>query len=620
MLQKIRDNIQGTLAKIVLAAIIIPFALFGIDAFFTGGVPDAARVDGEVITEPELAQGIELERRRLMGQMQDRVDASLLEESRLRKPVLESLIERRLLMRAASEGGLRVGDAMLNQLIVDNESFQENGEFSQARFQGLLANNGMSPAQFKSLLREDILVSQLLSGIEASEFVTTTELGNTARLTQQSLDARWLVVPVPAADASIEVAQEQVAGYYEQHRQEFRTEETVRVDYLELQLTDLYQPVDEAALHQEYEHRIQVLQGAEERHAAHIMLASQDDDARGRLAALRDRVLAGEDFAALAREYSEDPGSASTGGDLGFSQGDTFPPEFEAALKSLTVGEISEPVLTGSGWHLIKLIEVRKPQLPSFAEMRATIEKDLQKAAAEPLFVERAERLADLTFNSDDLSEAAQELGLEIHASPAFGRHGGEGLFADARVAAAAFSREVLEERQNSERIDIGDDHVLVLRLASHEPAREQELPEVAERIRTLLREGLVRQQAEARADVLLAALRGGQRIEDLAHANGLEWKAVPGYTRGGSQAPEVLGRALFDTPRDKDGAGWGKIVGDDGEVLVFEFEHFREGDVARLAPEQRSMLEKVFRRAQGMESVEQYRQRIRAVATVELP
>lgn len=619
MLQKIRDNVQGTLAKIIIAVIIVPFALFGIDAFFTGGVPEVAKVDGVAITEPELAQGIELERRRLLGQMQDRVDASLLEESRLRAPVLESLIERRLMLAAAERAGLRVGEAMLNQLIVDNESFHENGEFSQARFQGLLAGSGMSPAQFKGLLREDMLVSQLMSGVEASEFVTGTELEGVARLTQQSLDARWLIVPVPAADASIAVPEERVAAYYEQNRAEFRTEETVRVEYLEIRLADLYQPVAEEALRQEYQRRAAAFEGAEERHAAHIMLSSQDDAARAKLAALRERAVAGEDFAQLARENSEDLGSATDGGDLGFSSGDAFPAEFEAALKALEPGGISEPVRTPSGWHLVKLLEVRRQQAPSFDQMRATIESELQKAAAEPMFVERSEKLADLTFNSDDLAEAARELGLEVRSSPAFGRRGGEGVFADARVIAAAFGKDVLEEGQNSERIDIGDDHAIVLRRASHEPAREQELAEVAERIRTLLREAMVREQAEAKADELLAALAGGQGIETLARANGLEWKVEPDYMRGAPQVPEELGKALFDTARSAEGTGHGKVVSGSGDVLVFAFDDFRDGELARLPAEQRRLLTGLFRRSHGIESAGHYQQRLRAVASVEL-
>ena len=318
MLQKIRDRTQGAIAKIIVGVIAVTFAVFGIDAFFTGGVPEAATVNGEVITEPELAQSVELERRRLLGEMQDGVDTSQLDEARLRAPVLESLIQRRLMLQTAERSGLDVGEAMLNRVIVEDENFQENGTFSQNRFRGLLASNGMSPAQFKQLLRQDILISQLMSGIDASEFVTEIELANAVRLTQQSLDARWLVVPVAVADDSIVVADADVAAYYERNRAQFRTEETVHVDYLELRLSDLFQPVPEDELRMEYERRVAAFEGGEERHAAHIMLADPGDAAREKLAALRARVLEGEDFAALARENSEDPGSAAQGGDLGF--------------------------------------------------------------------------------------------------------------------------------------------------------------------------------------------------------------------------------------------------------------------------------------------------------------
>lgn len=619
MLQKIRDRTQGAIAKTIVGVIAVTFAVFGIDAFFTGGVPEAATVNGEVITEPELAQSVELERRRLLGEMQDGVDTSQLDEARLRAPVLESLIQRRLMLQTAERSGLDVGEAMLNRVIVEDENFQENGTFSQNRFRGLLASNGMSPAQFKQLLRQDILISQLMSGIDASEFVTEIELANAVRLTQQSLDARWLVVPVAVADDSIVVADADVAAYYERNRAQFRTEETVHVDYLELRLSDLFQPVPEDELRMEYERRVAAFEGGEERHAAHIMLADPGDAAREKLAALRARVLEGEDFAALARENSEDPGSAAQGGDLGFSRGDTFPAEFEAALKSLAPGEVSEPVKTASGWHLIKLLELRHQDPPTYAEMRPAIERDLQKAAAEPLFVERAEKLADLTFNSDDLAEASRELGLEIHTSPALSSRGGAGIFSNARVIAAAFGDEVLREKQNSERIDIGDDHAIVLRLKSHEPVRDQTLAEVASEIRSRLREEVVRTQAQARAQTLLAALASGQGIEELARTNGLEWRAAPGYTRAAPQVPSELGSALFDTPRDDTGSGRGEVLTSTGQVLVFSFDNFREGELARLPAEQRSLLRRLLRQAQGIAMTGQYQQSLRASASVEL-
>ena len=620
MLQNIRDKIEGPLAKIILALIVIPFAAFGIDAFFTGGVPEVARVNGEAVTEPELVQSIELERRRLLAQMQDNVDASLLDEARLKGPVLESLIDRKLLRQVAERSGFRVGDAMLNQLIVDNESFHENGVFSQARFQGLLASNGMSPAQFKELMREEMMISQVTNGLEISEFATDIEVGNVARLTQQTLDVQYFSVPVEGAEAGVAVPDDRIAAYYEENKSEFRTEEILQVEYVELKLADLFQPVAGEEVRAEYERRRESFEGAEERHAAHIMLASLPDaEAQARLVALRARTSAGEDFATLARDNSEDAGSAATGGDLGFSRGDAFPAEFETALKSLKPGEVSPPVKTDSGWHLVKLLELRQQTAPSFDEMRASIETELQRRAAQPVFVERSDRLADLTFNSDDLAEVSSELGLERKLSPEIGRRGGEGMFADARVIAAAFGEDVLANGQNSERIELDDEHVVVLRLKEHKPSRQQELAEVEARIRDLLRESMVREKVRAQAEQLLARLDQGQSIEQIAKAGGYEPKLVKHYGRDAPGVPAELGEALFKTPRGADGSGRGTVVAASGDALVYRFENFRDGSLASLPAEQREMLGKLLQRSRGREVQAHYEQRLRDSSSVEL-
>lgn len=620
MLQNIRDKTQGTLAKIILALIVIPFAAFGIDAFFTGGVPEVARVNGEAVTEPELAQNIELERRRLLAQMQDSVDAALLDEARLKGPVLESLIDRTLLRQVAERSGFRVGEAMLNQLIIDNESFHENGVFSQARFQGILASNGMSPAQFKDLMREDIMISQVTNGLEVSEFATDVELGNVAQLTQQTLDVQYFSVPVEGAGAGVEVPADRIAAYFEENKSEFLTEETLQVEYLELKLADLFQPVAEAEVRAEYERRVASFEGADERHAAHIMFSSlPDEEAQARLVALRERALAGEDFATLARENSEDAGSAASGGDLGFSSGDAFPAEFETALESLAPGEVSAPVKSKSGWHLVKLLELRQQTAPPFEEMRAGIETELQRRAAEPVFVERSDRLADLTFNSDDLAEASSALGLERKLSPEFGRRGGEGMFADARVIAAAFGEDVLANRQNSERIELDDEHVVVLRLKEHKSARQQELAEVEARIRDLLRESMVREEVRTRAEQLLAELDAGRSIEQIATAAGYEVKVIEHYGRDAPGVPAELGEALFRTPRAADGSGRGTVVTASGDALVYRFDNFRDGALESLPAEQREMLGNLLQRSRAREVQAHYQQRLRESSSVEL-
>jgi peptidyl-prolyl cis-trans isomerase D len=235
------------------------------------------------------------------------------------------------------------------------------------------------------------------------------------------------------------------------------------------------------------------------------------------------------------------------------------------------------------------------------------------------VFVERSDRLADLTFNSDDLAEASSELGLERKLSPEFGRRGGEGMFADARVIAAAFGEDVLANRQNSERIELDDEHVVVLRLKEHKPSRQQELAEVEARIRDLLRESMVREQVRAQAEQLLARLDQGQSIEEIAKAGGYEPKLVKHYGRDAPGIPAELGEALFKTPRDADGSGRGTVVAASGDALVYRFENFRDGALASLPAEQREMLGKLLQRSRGREVQEHYQQRLRDSSSVEL-
>lgn len=619
MLQNIRDKLQGTVAKVIIALIAVPFAVFGIDAFFSGSAPDAARVNGEAISESELAQGVELQRRRLLDQAQDNPDPALLDEARLRGPVLDALIDRKLVQQVAEEAGFRVSEAMLNQIILENTSFQDDGKFSQARFQGILASNGMSPSYYKGLLREEILMSQVMSGLAASEFVTEHELREVARITQQSMDVRYLTIPVAASGGGITVPEEQVRKYYDENKTDFRTEEQVSVEYLELKLEDLVKPVLEPDLRREYESRMANFKGVTERHAAHIMLSSlADEQAREKLAALREKSLAGADFAALARENSEDVGSANSGGDLGFSAGDAFPAEFEEALAGLEPGGISEPIQTDSGWHLVKLLEVRVQEAPGFDEMRGAIEKDLQRAAAEPLFVERSEKLADLTFNSDGLSEAAKELDLGIESSGLFGRRGGEGLFADARVIRAAFSKDVLDNAQNSELIEIDSGHAMVLRLEQHQKERQQELADVHDRIADLLRESLIREKVRAEGDEILASMKAGQDVETLARKNGYQWQVVLQYRRGSPELAVEIGNAVFATPRTEAGTGFGSVVLPSGDAVVFKTANFHEGDFAGIPEEQRQVLGNLMQQARGREITAHYQNRLRQVASIE--
>ncbi|MBP8924766.1 MAG: SurA N-terminal domain-containing protein [Pseudomonadales bacterium] len=619
MLQNIRNKLQGTVAKVIIALITVPFAVFGIDAFFNASVPEAAWVNGEAISESELAQGVELQRRRLLDQSRDNPDPALLDASRLRGPVLDALIDRKLVQQVAEEAGFRVSETMLNQIILEDTNFQDDGKFSQARFQGILASNGMTASYYRRLLSEEILMAQVMNGLTTSEFVTERELREVARITQQSMDVHYLTIPVAGSDAGIVVPEEQVRQYYEENKADFRTEELVSVEYLELKLEDLFAPVAEQDLRREYDKRMASFKGGTERHAAHIMLSSlADEKAKEKLATLRERAVAGEDFAVLARENSEDIGSASSGGDLGFSAGDAFPEVFEQVLAGLAPGEVSEPLQTSSGWHLVKLLEVRVQKAPGYDEMRAAIERDLQRAAAEPQFVERSEKLADLTFNSDGLSEAAKELGLKLETSELFGRRGGEGLFADTRVIRTAFSKDVLDNAQNSELIELDSEHAVVLHLKQHRAEAQQELADVHDRIADLLRESLLREKVRAQADEVLASMKAGKDAESLAKDKGYQWQVALQYRRGSSEMATEIGEAAFATPRADTGAGYGSVVLPDGDAVVFKISNFKEGDSGQIPEEQQQVLRSLLQQARGREISAHYQKQLRQVASIE--
>ncbi len=620
MLQKIRDNLQGTIAKVIIGVIAVPFAVFGIEAFFTGGEPTVAKVGGESITQRELEQAIELQRRRLLGSAEDKVDPAELEEAKLRGPVLDSLIERKLLGQVASHSGFRVGDAMIDRIILDDESFRDNGKFSQERFQGILASNGLSPAYYRNLLREESLINQVLGGVATSDFSTEEEIREVARITQQTVDVRFLTVPIAASTTPPEVPADRVSAYYAANKADFKTAESVGLDYIELRLEDLYQKVPEDAVKAEFELRLANYKDAEERHAAHIMISSLDDEkAKSRLLELRARIEKGEDFAAIARDASEDVGSAQDGGDLGYSGGDAFPAEFENALTALKPGEVSAPLRTDSGWHLVKLLDVRAKEAPSLAELRPEIEADLQKKAAKPLFVEKSEQLADLTFNSEGLDEAAKTLGLEVKHGPIISRRGAEGVFSDSRVISAGFSEDVLKSAQNSEIIEISDGHAVVVRLREHLPERQQDQAEVESGIRLLLVEAIRREQATARADRVLAELGSGSAMEDLAKRDALQWQVALAHTRGAPDVPKELSDAVFTTSRAPGASGSGSVVMPSGDVVVFQASNFKEGDLSRIPPEQQAQLRAMLAQSRGAAAAAHYRQRLRALVDVQV-
>lgn len=598
MLQNIRNNVQGLVAKIIIAIIIVPFAIFGIESLIGGGGSnDAAKVNGEKISESELQQAVNIQRRQLMSMMGDNLQPSMLEESALRVPALDALITQHLLQQGAVDLKLGISPDAVDQTIVSMPAFQDNGKFSQERYKTLLSSQGYTHSHFKQLLQQELVVNQLHSGIANSDFVTPNELQRVTGLLQQQRSFAYLTIPVASLQDKVVISDSDIQSYYDEHKDQFLSEERIKPEYIELRAEDYFQPVDDATLKAEYDREIANFKATPDRHAAHILIevnAQRNDQQAKELAeSIKAKIAAGADFAKLAEEYSDDLGSKSSGGDLGNSEGDAFPKFFEEALTQLPAGGVSGPIKSESGYHLIKLLDMQVKEKPTFEQRKVDVTQRLQRAKAQPELVKAVEKLRDLVFNSEGLAGPAKELNLPVKEGGWIERKTTDPLFSNPKVIAAAFSSEVIKDGNNSEVVELAADHFLVLRAKQHEAAAPKALADVKPAIVATLKQERVALAAKDIAHELAQSAQAGDSLEKLASQRGYTAKTVEKAARGNAAASPELLRAAFGMARPLKGQPLpvDTVTLGNGDVALLQLQDVAEGGSDSLNPTQRNAL-----------------------------
>lgn len=628
MLQQIRDKSRGVFGWVILGAIVVVLTLFGFGAFtaFVSGEPTVAKVGRTDITRAELEQAIDRQRRQMIAAMGDNVDPDLLEDDALGGRVLTSLVQRTLLLEGARTAGMVIPEDEVDRTIVRMDEFRTDGRFDADRFRFVLASAGMSPSMFRRALVEDLLIEQLAEGLGGSSFMTRREVEAMAALLQQERDTAWLRFDPEDLTEQVEVDESLLRDHYERHRDRYFAEEQVTVRYVVLDRADLVDDVEvsEAALRGAFERELEAFAAEEERRASHILISvgarRSEDEALEKARSLRERLEDGEDFAELARAYSDDPGSAADGGDLGFAGRDTFVPEFEQALFALEPGAVSEPVVTQFGVHLIRLEELATTEPPNFEERRSGLEARLKEEGARARFSELRQELDTLAFEAPDLEEPAETLGLDIREAGPFTRDGGEGPFAHREVLRAAFSRDVLEEGFNSNAIEIDDGVVMVLRLAERERARQLEFAEVEDRVREDFLATETRRLAREAAASALDRLREGASTSSVAARHGLTWERRDGMTRNDIDVPSRIRESAFDLPRPAtEDRSAGTVELADGSQVLIVVTDVRSGDPGALSSQERGQLRELLRSNVGEQEFETYRQSLRRDLRVEI-
>ncbi len=507
--------------------------------------------------------------------------------------MLEGLIQRELINQELEDAGFEVAPAQIRATIHNIPAFQdETGKFSIERYKQVLSVQGMNSVQFELQVARDIADQHLRTGIERSAFVTQAELEQYQRLQNQQREIGYLRLPLNRYLDMVKISDEEIQQYYDSNPDQFKTPEQVAVDYVELNLAEMadqFRVSDEEVKAFYEQHRDNYVTEPEQRKVRHILITVNDqrDDAAARQKAeqLLARLRKGEDFASLAKAESDDPGSASQGGDLGYISRGMMDKAFEEATFRLKKNELGEPVRSRFGYHIIQVTDIKPARLKSLAEVRDQIRKELQIQQAEQRFYEEVDKLNNLSYEiPDSLQPVADELGLEIKHSPLFSRRGGPGIFGNPKLIEAAFSDDVLNANRNSDLVELSDTHVLVLHLREHKPASLRPLAEVrTEIIRRLKREKAIALAKQDAAEAL-SRLEAGDKPAAVAAAYRQQWQTakVARQAAAGDKFDNRIREAAFELPRPEDDKPqFTRLALPQGDVIVLALYRVKDGSPA---------------------------------------
>jgi len=560
MLQEMRDRTDSLFFKIIVGALIFVLCAFGFGAFnfFSNPDPSAATVNGDDIKRSELDQASERRRQQMLAQLGPNIDPDLVDAASLRAPTLDMLVEQKLLEQASEKIGLNVSDYQVDKALTSDEAFQIDGVFDANTYRMLLANNGLTPVGYRQITADSLVQRQLSESFSGAPVLYDWELDQAAALFGQSRDIAYLTIEKATAQAAVEVAEEDVQAYYEANSPDFMTDETLSLEYVRQSLAGLVQNSEfipsEEDIRADYDAGAADFTPEERRRGVHILVevnAERDvAEATEMIENARRRLDAGESFASLATELSDDEGSKVNGGDLGFATRGVYVGPFEQALFQLGLGQVSEPVVTQFGVHLIRLEESELTSYPTFEEQRPLLETQAKRAAALTELDDLVRNMDEVARESNALDELVSEFGLTVQTAAGVSRTNGAGVFGDATLRNAAFDTEVLDDGFNSAAIRTNDDAVIVLRVADQKAPELKPLADVREQIEAQLASDEATLAVDEQATQLFEQLSEGAATTAIARESGINWKRSEAAKRQAPGAPQEVVQAAFELVR----------------------------------------------------------------------
>ncbi len=612
MLQSIRDRFTGVIAVFVVAGIGVALTITLVDTdTFGGAVNFAARVNGEEIPLADFQQVAQ--QQVLQQEEATRAEMPAAERLQAERNVLEGMVRNRVVAQYVNKEGYRVSDARVVEHIHTLSGFQVNEQFSSDGYLAALASQGVTPAAFEQQRRAALQIEQLQNGLLESAFFTPSEYRRFVQLEGERRRVAFATLSSEPVVASIAVSEDDLKVFYDAHPDRFESRESVSLDYVEVKAAELPAAGEptEAGLRAIYESNPERFQTAMQRRARHILVAIDGDtdeaSARQRAIEIRAKLDKGEDFAALARQYSDDPGSAAAGGELGWAGKGTYVEPFEAALFAQQAGEISQPVRTDFGFHIIQAEEIREGSLRSFEEARQELADEFRARGSQDLFFELTEKMDEAALqNPGSLDAVAAAAGMPVRRIEQFTRSGGEPLGAVRAVIDAAFSAPVIEDGENSSLIDAGEGRAVILRIVEHRSARLRPMAEVRPELESAVRaEKAARLVAERGASIIAAARGGGNLSALVAGAGGILQTPAEPLGRNSLGVPAEVLAAMFRVPRPAVGEPvFDGLSLQSGGYVVFRVDEVLAGNPDDIPRVQRDARKSILARQVGVAEV----------------
>jgi peptidyl-prolyl cis-trans isomerase D len=623
MLQALREKSSGWIATIILGLLMIPFAFFGMEQYlFQRTETFAARIQAppawwpsapdwwvvrkavwheEEITVEEFRSEFERQRQQQRQFAGEEFDARAFESEDNKRNIIDRMIDQRIMRMAVDRGGLAIGNAQLTKAIQSFPEFQVDGRFDQQRYRLMLASGqpARTPVQFQEEIRETLKQQLLAARLAGSAFVTNSEGQRLISLLSEKRDVTYAVLPSPPVD-SAPVPANEIVAWYKAHPQDFRAPETVTIEYVEVNAATLPEPppADEAALRERYDQEKGRFVEPEQRLTSHILIkVAADADAATQKAAeakaqdLLKQVRAGGDFAALARQHSEDA-SKDAGGDLGWvAQNGQMVEPFEDAVFATAGGQVAGPVKTEFGWHLIQVREIKPGSTIPFEQARPELERLVAETARERAYNDITGTLVDEVLKAPgSLGPAARSVKLSVQRIGPFARGQGSGIAASPAVQRVAFSEDLIQSRNASDPVDIAPNHSVVIRVVEHTPEQVQPLEKVGAQVVAAIRADRARKAVEAEAEAVLARLKKGESLNAIATEKGWVVTSVPGVPRNAPVPDARASEAYFQVPAPAAGkVAPGRSATADGRLVLFEVTGVGKADENEVTAEMRA-------------------------------